>query len=188
MLAARQLLSPSPGRGKKLSVRQQSSSRAQGRWQCLAHLPLPQLLPALGLGEEAWGSHSFTVLIPSDGVRRCWGVWKLAGSLPLHVARAAVLLASTVALQQWPLCPGLLQTPLLSCPPSQSEAGSSRTTPPAALVSIPVRSPGTALGSSVPLQSPEAVVLLLPCPWEPGLGLSGRQRGRPGAAPAPVRG
>lgn len=53
-----------PWEGDKLSIRQQSSSRAQGRWWCLAHLPLYLLLPVLGLGEEGWGSRGFAVLVP----------------------------------------------------------------------------------------------------------------------------
>lgn len=58
---------------------------------------------------------------PSDGVQRCCGLWELAGSLPPHVARAAVLPASALALRGWALRPGLLQTPLLSCSLGQSD-------------------------------------------------------------------
>jgi len=111
---------------------------------------------------------------PSDGVRRCCGVWELAGSWVPHVARAAALLASPPAPQGWALCPGLLQVPLLSCSPGQSGFKQR------ALVSVPVRSPGAVSGSCVPLRTPDAAVPLLPCPWEPALVQ------RPGAAPAPV--
>lgn len=58
---------------------------------------------------------------PSDRAWRCCGVWELVGSLPLHVARAAVLLASAPALQGWALGPGPLQMPLLSCSLGRSD-------------------------------------------------------------------
>lgn len=75
MLGTGQLLFPSPGRGKSSVSGKQSSSRAQGRWQCLPHLPLHQLLPAHGAAMASWCSS------PSDGVRRCRRVWELVGNL-----------------------------------------------------------------------------------------------------------